>query len=168
MSEALDAHGQLRSLIDRILRLKEEQDSIADDIREVYAEGKTAGFDKTGMGQLVSYLRKKEKDAAKLEEQSTIFDLYLSAYEDRPSHAHTREGSKSATSTGGSNAKSADAPVENLEPLIDRRRHDRAMGTEHQPSPDNHSNETPAGGQHEHLLKLYLECGVTPGKGAAG
>lgn len=86
-----NAGGQLRAFIERVLRLKEEQDALAADIREVYAEAKGVGFDKTAMGQLVAYLRKKEKNAELLQEQSALFDLYLSAYEDRPSHAHTRE-----------------------------------------------------------------------------
>ena len=59
-------------------------------MRDIYAEAKGNGFDKTALGQLVSYLRKRAKDGAKLEEQSAIFDLYLAAYE-QPSHAHARE-----------------------------------------------------------------------------
>ena len=55
------ADARLRSFIDRVLRLKEEQDALADDIREVYAEAKGEGFDKTALGEVVSYLRKIEK-----------------------------------------------------------------------------------------------------------
>lgn len=95
-SEAVmsDAESQIRGFIDRILRLKAEQDTIGDDIKDVYAEAKGVGFDKTVMGQLVSELRKKGKDAAKFEENSAILDLYREAYE-RASHAHTREGDAS-------------------------------------------------------------------------
>lgn len=90
-NSAPDSFGQLRAFIERIMRLKEEQDTISGDIREVYAEAKGSGFDKTAMGQLVAYLRKKDKDPDKVAEQSAIFDLYLEAYE-RPSRTHAHEG----------------------------------------------------------------------------
>jgi len=44
-----DAHGvardQLRAFIERIERLEEEKKTIADDIKDVYAEAKGTGFD---------------------------------------------------------------------------------------------------------------------------
>lgn len=83
--------GQLRAFIDRVLRLKAEQDDLAADIRDTYAEAKAAGYDKTAIGAVVSYLRKRDKDAAKLDEQSAMFDLYLAAYQGGPrTHAHAR------------------------------------------------------------------------------
>lgn len=87
---------QLKQFIDRILRLKEEQDTISDDIKEVYAEMKAQGFDKTAAGSLVSELRKKGKDGTKFEEANAILELYRDAYERASSHTHaparTREG----------------------------------------------------------------------------
>ena len=94
------AADHLRAFVERIMRLKEEQDTLATDIREVYAEAKGMGFDKQAMGQLVTYLRKKEKDGAKLEEQSAIFELYRDAYEHGLSHAHTREGRANQSPAG--------------------------------------------------------------------
>lgn len=91
------SNEQFRSFIDRILRLKSEQDTIAADIREVYAEAKGTGFDKTAMGQLVTYLRKREKNPEQVAEQSAIFDLYLSSYE--APHARAREEQPSGTPT---------------------------------------------------------------------
>jgi uncharacterized protein (UPF0335 family) len=38
------AAGQLRAFIERIERLEEEKKTIADDIKEVYAEAKGTGF----------------------------------------------------------------------------------------------------------------------------
>lgn len=76
------ADARVRSFIDRILRLKEEQDTLSDDIREVYAEAKGEGYDKTAMGGLVSHLRKIEKKGADaVTEAESIFALYLDAYE---------------------------------------------------------------------------------------
>lgn len=78
----MTADAQLKAFIDRVLRLKEEQDTLSADIREVYAEAKMSGYDKTVMGKLVAYLRKIEKagpDAA--EEAEAVFDTYLTAYQ---------------------------------------------------------------------------------------
>lgn len=38
------AAGQLRAFIERIERLEEEKQTIADDIKDVYAEAKGTGF----------------------------------------------------------------------------------------------------------------------------
>jgi uncharacterized protein (UPF0335 family) len=86
----------LRSFVQRIERLKEEQDAIADDVREVYAEAKAMGFDKTALGQVVAIRRKRAKDAQKFEELSAIVDLYTAMIEgrapadDEPSRPRTR------------------------------------------------------------------------------
>jgi len=96
----MSADAIVKSFIDRILRLKEEQDELTVDIREVYAEAKGNGYDKTAMGEVVAYLRKiekKGKDA--VSERTAIFDLYLAAYE-RPSHTHAREGQSYADAKG--------------------------------------------------------------------
>ena len=75
------AQGQVRSLIDRILRLKAEQDAIGQDIREVYKEAHANGFDKTILGLAVARLRKEEKNgAARVEETDSVLALYLEAY----------------------------------------------------------------------------------------
>lgn len=70
------AGEHLRSLIERIERLEEERGSIAGDIREVYAEGKAAGFDVKIMRQLIR-LRKMEKTDR--DEQEALLDLYRHA-----------------------------------------------------------------------------------------
>lgn len=85
------APDQLRQIVDRILRLKAEQDDTAALIREVYAEAKSNGFDKTALGALVTHLRRVEKSPEKVAEAQSLFDLYLSAYENAPhTHAHVR------------------------------------------------------------------------------
>jgi len=71
---------QVKSILERILRLKEEQDALAEDIREVYAEAKSNGYDKTALGQAVSAIRKKQKDPLKFEETGSVVDLYLGAF----------------------------------------------------------------------------------------
>lgn len=75
------AQDQIRAFVDRILRLKEEAKAINGDIREVYAEAKGNGFDKTALGKLVNYVEKRNAGAADLAEAEAIFNLYLSAYD---------------------------------------------------------------------------------------
>jgi uncharacterized protein (UPF0335 family) len=70
------AQGQLRSLIERIERLEEEKKAIAADIKEVYAEAKSNGFDVKVIRKVVS-LRK--KDQAERAEEEAMLDLYLAA-----------------------------------------------------------------------------------------
>ncbi len=75
-----DVHGvagdRLKLLIERIERLEEEKSGIADDIKEVYGEGKSAGFDPKIMRQVVR-LRKLATDQRR--EQEELLDLYMSA-----------------------------------------------------------------------------------------
>ncbi|QGJ74714.1 GapR family DNA-binding domain-containing protein [Sinorhizobium meliloti] len=84
----MTSDAQIRAFIDRILRLKEEQDTIGEDIRDIYADAKSMGFDKTAMGNVVAHLRKvAKKGHDTVAEQGAIFDLYLCAYEGKSSHA---------------------------------------------------------------------------------
>jgi uncharacterized protein (UPF0335 family) len=59
MSDSISAE-QLRLLIERIERLEEEKKGIADDIKDVYGEAKSTGFDVKTMRNIVR-LRKMEK-----------------------------------------------------------------------------------------------------------
>jgi len=61
--------------------LKQEQDRLNADIRDVYADVRAAGLNKQATGQLVAYLRKRVKDGVKFEEQSALFEEYRTAYE---------------------------------------------------------------------------------------
>ena len=67
---------QLRSLVQRIERLEEEKKTIADDIKEVYAEAKGNGYDVKVLRKVVA-LRKRDLDERK--EEEAILDLYLQA-----------------------------------------------------------------------------------------
>ena len=70
------AHGQLRTIVERIERLEEEKKTIAADIKEVYAEAKGNGFDTKILRKVIS-LRKKE--SAEREEEQSMLDLYMQA-----------------------------------------------------------------------------------------
>jgi uncharacterized protein (UPF0335 family) len=70
------AAGQLRAFIERVERLEDEKKTIADDIKEVYAEMKGTGFDTKAIRKIIQ-LRK--KDQAERQEEEAILDLYMSA-----------------------------------------------------------------------------------------
>ncbi|UVK46788.1 DUF2312 domain-containing protein [Mesorhizobium sp. AR07] len=70
------AAGQLRAFIERIERLSEEKQTIADDIKEIYSEAKGTGFDCAAIRVIV---RERKKDQAKRQEEMTILDLYRAA-----------------------------------------------------------------------------------------
>ena len=70
------AHGQLRTIVERIERLEEEKRTIAGDIKEVYAEAKGNGFDTKILRKVIT-LRK--KDANERQEEESMIDVYLAA-----------------------------------------------------------------------------------------
>ncbi|WP_404366456.1 DUF2312 domain-containing protein [Sphingomonas sp. MMS24-J45] len=75
MSEIIAA-DQLRLLIERIERLEEEKKGIADDIKDVYGEAKSTGFDVKTIRQIVR-LRKMEKHHR--EEAEMLLETYKQA-----------------------------------------------------------------------------------------
>ena len=75
MSDVVAAE-QLRLFIERIERLEEEKKGIADDIRDVYAESKSNGFDVKTMRSIVR-LRRMEKNAR--DEAEALLDTYKAA-----------------------------------------------------------------------------------------
>ena len=70
------ASDRLRLLIERIERLAEEKQNLSDDIKDVYIEAKSAGFDTKAMKQIIR-LRKKEK--AEREAEEAMVELYKDA-----------------------------------------------------------------------------------------
>ena len=76
MSEGNIAADQLRLLIERIERLEEEKKGIADDIKDVYNEAKSNGYDVKTMRSIVR-LRKMEKHHR--EEAEMLLETYKQA-----------------------------------------------------------------------------------------
>lgn len=70
------AAGQLRAFIERVEKLVEEKQTIADDIKEVFAEMKGTGFDTTAVRTLI---RLRKMDQAERQEREAILDLYKSS-----------------------------------------------------------------------------------------
>ncbi len=70
------AKEQLKSFIERIERLEEEKKTIADDIKDVFAEAKGTGFDTAALREI---LRIRKQDADQRQEHEAIVDLYMQA-----------------------------------------------------------------------------------------
>jgi uncharacterized protein (UPF0335 family) len=75
MSDNISAE-QLRLFIERIERLEEEKKGIADDIKDVYGEAKSTGFDVKTMRSIVR-LRKMEKHHR--DEAEALLETYKNA-----------------------------------------------------------------------------------------
>ena len=73
------AADRLRSIVQRIERLEEERKAISSDIKDIYAEAKSAGFDVKALRALISE-RKKEPDA--VAELAALLDTYRRALGD--------------------------------------------------------------------------------------
>jgi len=70
------AADRLRSIIERVERLEEERKALAGDIKDIFSEAKSAGFDVKIIKQILK-LRKMEP--AQVEEQETLLDIYRRA-----------------------------------------------------------------------------------------
>lgn len=74
-SNSIDA-GHLKAFLERIEKLSEEKQAIADDIKDVYAEAKGVGYDAPIIRKVVAIRR---QDRSKRAEQEEILGLYLDA-----------------------------------------------------------------------------------------
>lgn len=70
------AADQLRSFVERIERLEEEKAALAQDIGQVFAELKSAGFDAKIVRQV---LRLRRMDRAEFQENEALLDIYMAA-----------------------------------------------------------------------------------------
>jgi uncharacterized protein (UPF0335 family) len=73
------AREQLKSFVQRIERLEEEKQSLQADLKEVYAEAKSTGFDTKVLRKVISLRKMDRNDRA---EQEALLDLYLGALGD--------------------------------------------------------------------------------------
>ncbi|HCP01144.1 MAG: hypothetical protein CL573_08655 [Alphaproteobacteria bacterium] len=70
------ATERLRSFIERVERLEEDRANLNADIREVYAEAKSSGFDAKTMRQLI---RLRKLEPAERQEQEHLLEVYRNA-----------------------------------------------------------------------------------------
>lgn len=67
---------RLRSLVERIERLEAERKALSSDIKDIYAEAKSAGLDPKILRELIKI---RKRDADDVEEQETMLDVYRRA-----------------------------------------------------------------------------------------
>ncbi|MDA4845927.1 DUF2312 domain-containing protein [Hoeflea poritis] len=70
------ARDQLRSYVERIERLDEEKKTIAEDIKEVYGEAKSFGFDTKVLRKVIAIRKLDPNERA---EEEALLDTYLHA-----------------------------------------------------------------------------------------
>lgn len=66
-------NDRLRLLIERVERLNEEKQGIADDIKDVFAEAKAVGFDAKIMREIIKFRKMKPDD---LRERNALLQVY--------------------------------------------------------------------------------------------
>lgn len=77
MSEVnASTRNQLKAFIERIERLEEEKAAIAADVKEIYAEAKSNGFD---VKAIRSIIRIRKQDDHERKEQEAVLETYLHA-----------------------------------------------------------------------------------------
>lgn len=70
------AADRLRSIVERIERLEEERKALGGDIKDIYTEAKSAGFDVKVLRQLI---RLRKQEPAEVEELESLLDVYRHA-----------------------------------------------------------------------------------------
>lgn len=71
-----NARAMLLSIVERIERLDEEKSALSDDIKEIYAEAKSKGFDSAILRKVI---RLRAMDPDKRAEQEALIDTYMVA-----------------------------------------------------------------------------------------
>lgn len=69
--------NQLRSIIERVRNRQDAKREIEDDIKEIYAEARSNGFDVKVLRAVVKHLGKDEGEVAEFD---ALFDTYLRSY----------------------------------------------------------------------------------------
>jgi uncharacterized protein (UPF0335 family) len=70
------AADRLRSIVERVENLDQERKALSDDIRDVFKEASSAGFDIKALRALI---RIRKQEPAEVEEQELLLDTYRRA-----------------------------------------------------------------------------------------
>ncbi len=70
------AVDRLRSIIERVERLEEERKALGNDIKDIFSEAKSAGFD---VQVIRAIIRIRKQEPADVEEQESLLDVYRRA-----------------------------------------------------------------------------------------
>jgi uncharacterized protein (UPF0335 family) len=68
--------ARLQSLVERIEALEAEKKNLGEDIKDIYKEAKSAGYDVPALRALIKY---RAEDVAKREEREALLETYLAA-----------------------------------------------------------------------------------------
>jgi len=70
------AKDHLKAFVERIERLEEEKKALSDDIKDVYGEAKSMGFD---VKALRTIIRMRKEDPGERQEHESILETYMLA-----------------------------------------------------------------------------------------
>ena len=70
------AADRLKSIVERIERLEEERKNLQSDIKIIFAEAKSVGFDTKVLRMVIA---SRKKDQAEWEEQQALLETYMKA-----------------------------------------------------------------------------------------
>ena len=70
------AADRLKSIVERIEKLEEERKLLQEDIKDIYTEAKSAGFDTKVLRMVIA---SRKKDQAEWEEQQALLETYMKA-----------------------------------------------------------------------------------------
>ncbi|CAM2922741.1 hypothetical protein CFR75_11385 [Komagataeibacter xylinus] len=70
------AADRLRSIIERVERLEEERKALSGDIKDIFSEAKSTGFDVKVIRQII---RIRKQEPAEVEELETLLQIYKRA-----------------------------------------------------------------------------------------
>lgn len=73
---SINTAKRLLSIIERIEALDAERKNLGDDVKDIYKEAKSAGFDAPTIRMLIKH---RAEDAAKREERENLLETYLAA-----------------------------------------------------------------------------------------
>lgn len=68
-----DTVERLRSIVSRIERLEEERKALGSDIRDIFAEAKSAGFDVAALKQVI---KERSKSPEEVQAHESMVELY--------------------------------------------------------------------------------------------
>ena len=75
----IPAADRLKSLVERINRLEDEKKGLADDIKDIYVEAKSAGFNPKALRTAAKRARMTKDQVDKVKAELDDLDMYLQA-----------------------------------------------------------------------------------------
>lgn len=76
------AGDQLKAIVERLEKLDEEKSAIGDDIKDLYAEAKSNGFDVAAIRAVFARRKRIRKNKDKVAEHESLVDTYTHAIGD--------------------------------------------------------------------------------------